>query len=102
MVNADRLGNPPPPSSGEAAANAPLNYDERINVGKIKDEGARPPPAFRCVSNLGVCGKTFSEERCIQLCNNYYSGQHPSPKCAQFPGTTDAFCFCEHDCRNNS
>lgn len=108
-----RLGNPPLPSLGEEAANAPSNCkcEKRFACGvyillcekliSIKimifdacvDDDAkienievdrRFPPVYRCVSILGVCGVTLSEDRCIQLCNDYYSGVNPYARCGLF------------------
>ncbi|KAL6556374.1 hypothetical protein OROGR_005662 [Orobanche gracilis] len=51
----------------------------------IKD-AARPLPTYTCVSILGVCGKTFSEDRCYQLCYDYFNDLNPQPHCDQYPG----------------
>ncbi|GFP89505.1 hypothetical protein PHJA_001094100 [Phtheirospermum japonicum] len=64
---------------------------------KVKD-AARPPPTYTCVSLLGVCGKTLTQARCVQLCYDYYDGLHPWPHCDQYPGIDDVLCYCEHDC----
>ncbi|PIN15378.1 hypothetical protein CDL12_11982 [Handroanthus impetiginosus] len=62
-----------------------------------KDVG-RPPPKYTCVSILGICGKTFSNARCYQLCKSYHSGAHRYPHCDEYPGIAAVFCYCEHDC----
>ncbi|PIN27225.1 hypothetical protein CDL12_00018 [Handroanthus impetiginosus] len=63
---------------------------------QIKDV-ERPPPKYRCVSILGVCGVTLTEGRCKQLCLNYYSGLDPFPYCAT-PLNGVKYCYCRHDC----
>ncbi|KAL6501678.1 hypothetical protein OROGR_026811 [Orobanche gracilis] len=63
----------------------------------IKDE-ARPLPPYRCLGILGVCGKTFSEDRCRQLCYDDFNDLNPYPYCDQYPGFDEVFCYCEHDC----
>ncbi|XP_042032450.1 uncharacterized protein LOC121779192 [Salvia splendens] len=87
MVHA-RLGNPPLPSLDEEAANAPSNCDTKIENVNVD---TRLPPVYRCVSILGICGVTLSEDRCIQLCNDYYFGVNPYARYDLLPGATDVF-----------
>ncbi|KAL3647180.1 hypothetical protein CASFOL_008148 [Castilleja foliolosa] len=72
--------------------------NNNVTLKDIKAGAARPPPVYRCVALLGVCGKTLTEARCVELCYDYYGGLHPWPHCDIYPGIADVLCFCEHDC----
>ncbi|KAL7160164.1 hypothetical protein ABFS83_01G075700 [Erythranthe nasuta] len=93
MING-RSRNPPIGQKTRTSLNDLL---ENKAMQTIKDT-ERPPPRYTCVSILGVCGLTCTEQQCKSWCIDYFGTLNPWAHCDEFPGVDAKFCYCEHWC----